>query len=262
MILLGHPNRSWRVSEIHADLSGKLEEIKTITFQSRTKRVTINLWSTALIIIDMQNDFCTPGGWLDHIGVDVTPARAPIHSLNLLLPIARRQEIPVVWVNWGNRRDKLNLSPAILHVYNPTGEGYGIGDPLPGHSSPVLQKGSWGAAIVEDLNVQPDDIFVDKYRMSGFWDTPLDSILRNLRVDTLLFAGVNMDQCVMATLQDANALGYNCILLEDCSATTSPTYCVDATLYNVSQCFGFVAPSTVFLEAMETDTNSESEVST
>jgi nicotinamidase-related amidase len=75
--------------------------------------------------------------------------------------------------------------------------------------------------------------------MSGFWDTPLDSILRNLRVDTVLFGGVNADQCVLATLQDANFLGYDTILLEDGSATTSPQFCWDATLYNVRQCFGF-----------------------
>ena len=74
-------------------------------------------------------------------------------------------------------------------------------------------------------------------------DTPLDSILRNLGKTTLLFAGVNADQCVMATLQDANFHGYDCILVEDCTATTSPDYCLKATLYNVNQCFGFVASS-------------------
>ena len=74
----------------------------------------------------------------------------------------------------------------------------------------------------------------------GFQDTELDSILRNLAVTTLLFAGVNADQCVLCTLQDANFRGYDCLLLEDCAATTSPDYCMAATLYNVQQCFGFV----------------------
>ena len=86
--------------------------------------------------------------------------------------------------------------------------------------------------------------------MSGFWDTPLDSILRNLGVTTLLFAGVNLDQCVMCTLQDANFLGYDCVLLDDCSATTSPAFCVEATLYNIRQCFGFVASSGDLGEAL------------
>jgi nicotinamidase-related amidase len=94
---------------------------------------------------------------------------------------------------------------------------------------------------VDGLSFDPNDIHVAKYRMSGFWDTPLDSILRNLGATTLLFAGVNLDRCVLCTLQDANFLGYDCIVLEDCCATTSPDYCAAATLYDVRQCFGFVA---------------------
>src|SRR6202012_2895772 len=118
---------------------------------------------------------------------------------------------------------------------------------LPSNGAPILQKDSWAAAVVEELVAEPQDIHVDKFRMSGFWDTPLDSILRNLGVTTLLFAGVNLDQCVLCTLQDANFLSYDCVLLEDCTGTTSPEYCVAATLYNVRQCFGFVAGSGAFL---------------
>jgi nicotinamidase-related amidase len=83
--------------------------------------------------------------------------------------------------------------------------------------------------------------------MSGFWDTPLDSILRNLRLDTLLFAGVNLDQCVLHTLADANFLGYDTVLLEDCSATTNPDFCREATLLNVRQIFGFTVTSAALL---------------
>jgi nicotinamidase-related amidase len=86
--------------------------------------------------------------------------------------------------------------------------------------------------------------------MSGFRDTALDSILRNLGVSTLLFAGVNMDQCVLCTLQEANFHGYDCILLEDCAATTSPSFCAEATVYNVRQCFGFVTGSSTILAAL------------
>jgi nicotinamidase-related amidase len=103
---------------------------------------------------------------------------------------------------------------------------------------------------VDELQPQPEDIQVDKFRMSGFWDTPLDSILRNLGLTTLFFGGVNADQCVMATLQDANFLGYDCILLEDCTATTSPDYCWQATVYNVNQCFGFVSDSQALLRSL------------
>ena len=127
----------------------------------------------------------------------------------------------------------------------------GLGDPVPASGAPVLQKDSWGAAVIDELTVADTDVRVDKFRMSGFWDTPLDSILRNLGVSTCLFAGVNADQCVLHTLADANFLGYDTVLLEDCTATTSPAFCWDATLYNARQIFGFTALSTDLIAALE-----------
>jgi nicotinamidase-related amidase len=111
-----------------------------------------------------------------------------------------------------------------------------------------LQTQLW--RLADGLPAEPGDLHIDKYRMSGFWDTPLDSVLRNLRVDTLLFAGVNSDQCGYATLVDAACLGYDVVLLTDASATTSPSYCHDATLYNVRQCYGFTATTPDLLAAL------------
>ena len=116
----------------------------------------------------------------------------------------------------------------------------------------MLEKDSWAAAVVDELKQESGDIKVDKYRISGFWDTPLDSILRNLGVRTLLFSGVNTDQCVMCTrCTDANFLGYGCVLVEDCCATTSPDYCTEATIFNVKKCFGFVTGSEQILAALK-----------
>ncbi|HEX3535312.1 MAG TPA: cysteine hydrolase family protein [Stellaceae bacterium] len=241
---------SWLVSETEADLVRRPAVPRVAEIAAQPQRIAIDLRRTACIVVDMQNDFCAPGGWLAHIGVDIEPARTPIAPLRRLLPRLRAADVPVIWLNWGNRPDRLNLSPALLHVYKPSGCGVGLGDKLPGTGAPVLEKGSWAAAIVDELMPADDDIHVDKYRMSGFWDTPLDSILRNLAATTLLFAGVNLDQCVMCTLQDANFLGYDCVLLEDCAATTSPEFCRDATLYNVKQCFGFVANSAALADAL------------
>jgi ureidoacrylate peracid hydrolase len=244
------PANRWRVSPQQADLVREARAPFAVEFEAEPQRVRVDLVRTAMLVIDMQNDFCTPGGWLDHIGVDIASARRPIAPLQKLLPPLRAAGVPVVWVNWGNRPDRLNLSPALLHVYKPTGEGVGLGDPLPKSGAPVLEKGSWAAAIVDELPPDPADILVDKYRMSGFWDTPLDSILRNLGVSTLMFGGVNLDQCVLCTLQDANFLGYDCVLVEDCAATTSPDFCREATLYNVKQCFGFVATAAAVGEGL------------
>ncbi len=238
------PANRWRVSRSVADLVRTPPPCRIVAIEALPKAVRLDLSRTAVAVIDMQNDFCHPDGWLAGIGVDVAPAREPIEPLRRLLPALRGAGVPVLWVNWGNRPDRLNLSPALHHVYDPLGQGTGLGSSLPGSGAKVLEAGSWAAAVVEELTVEPSDICVDKFRMSGFWDTPLDSILRNLGVTTLLCAGVNVDQCVLCTLQDANFLGYDCILLEDCSATTSPPFCTEATLYNVRQCFGFTASST------------------
>lgn len=244
------PTNRWAVDDARADLVRPAVAARPLSFAAEPQTLTIDLARTACIVIDMQNDFCHPDGWLAHIGVDVAPARRPIDPLAALLPQLRGADVPVIWVNWGNRPDRLNLSPSLLHVYKPTGKGTGLGDPLPKSGAKVLEKDSWAAAVVDELEIAPQDIRVDKYRMSGFWDTPLDSILRNLGITTLLFAGVNADQCVLCTLQDANFLGYDCIMLTDCSATTSPGYCWDATLYNVKQCFGFVADGAAIRKAL------------
>ena len=86
--------------------------------------------------------------------------------------------------------------------------------------------------------------------MSGFWDTPLDSILRSLGVTSLLFAGVNADHACFATLTDAACLGYDCVMIEQASATTSPDFCLAATVYNVRQCFGFTTTPHELLNAL------------
>jgi len=244
--------RQWGLSPSRVDLrgaAGATRDSAPVELAASPQNLAADLARTAIIVIDMQNDFCTPGGWLDSIGVDVSAATAAVAPINTLLPALRAAGVPVIWLNWGNRPDQANLPPGIRHVYDADGSGGGIGDTV-ARSEAVLQEGSWGAAIVDELDVAAGDIHVAKYRMSGFFDTPLDSILRQLRVDTILFAGVNADQCVLATLTDAACLGYDVVLVEQASATTSPAFCLDATVYNVRQCFGFTTTPTDLLAAL------------
>ncbi len=242
----------WQVTAQQVDMSRAARPVRLLAFNALPQSVMIDAAKSALIIIDMQNDFCAADGWLAHIGVDITPARTPIEPLARLLPELRRHGVAVIWLNWGNRSDRANLPPALLHVYNPDGRSVGLGDRLPGRAdgARVLEKGSPSAAIVDGLVAADTDLHVDKYRMSGFWDAELDSILRNRGITMVLFAGVNADQCVLATLIDANCLGYDTLMLEDCSATTSPAFCWDATVYNVRQCFGFTAQSGDLIAAL------------
>ena len=244
------PGNAWQVSATEADLVRRPAPPRPLRLAALPKPVTIDLARTAVIVVDMQNDFCHPSGWLASIGVDVAPARAPIAPLMRLLPALRGAGVPVLWVNWGVRPDRLNLSPLLRHVYDPTGEGRGLGDPLPGTGHPVLAAGSPSAGIVEELAPHAADIHVEKHRMSGFWDTPLDSILRQMGLTTLLFAGVNLDQCVLHTMADANFLGYDTLLLEDCAATTNPDFCREATLLNIRQIFGFTVLSSAIVKGL------------
>lgn len=248
---LGNGRNDWHVNDREADLRRPRQEGKCIRIEAEPQTITIDMQRTGVIVVDMQNDFCSSGGWVDFIGGDYAPLRAIANSQNALLDYLRSEGLPIIWLNWGNRLDRLNLSPSILHVYNGSGTGAGIGEALPGNGSKVLEKDSWGSTIIDELHIAPTDIHVDKYRMSGFWDTPLDSILRNLRVDTLLFMGVNLDQCVMATLEDAVHAGYDAVLVKDCCATNSPAYCTDAAHYNIKQCYGFIAESTAIINALQ-----------
>lgn len=236
------PYNQWRVNETAVDFVRAAPAPHPVAIPATPQDIRFDLARTALVIVDMQNDFCHADGWLASLGVDVSPGRKLIAPIQRMLASARAAGLPVIWVNWGNRPDLMNLGPSTLHVYNSSGTGTGLGDPL-ANGAAVLQAGSWAAAILDEFGDTSGDIHVAKFSMSGFWETHLDAILRNLGVTTLLFAGVNLDQCVLCTFQDASFRGYDCILLEDCCATTSPAYCAEATLYNIRQCFGFVAAS-------------------
>ena len=237
------PRNSWGIGAGHADLVRPAVPPRPVSFEADPQSLTIDLSRTAMVVVDMQNDFCSRGGWFDSRGIDIAPVRAPIDPLNAFLPELRKARVPVVWLNWGNRADLMNLNPTVLHSGNPTGDGVGYGDMPEGGRAPVLEKGGWGARICDDLETARDDIHVDKYRLSGFWDNEFDSVLRNLDARTLLFAGVNVDRCVLATMQDAGFLGYDCILIDDCAATTSPDYVVRAVKYLVRGIYGFIARS-------------------
>ena len=250
---LGAPRagHKWRASTRHVDMATTPARPRPLKIAAAPQDVTIDLKRTAIIVVDMQNDFCAEGGWVDHLGADYTPDRLPIAPLQKLLPALRKAQVPVIWLNWGNRPDLATMPPNQIHLYKNSGTGIGLGDPLPGSGAPVLQKESWAAAVVDELAPDPMDIKVDKYRISGFWDTPLDSILRNLDIRTVLFAGVNTDQCVLHSLTDANFLGYGCVLVEDCCGTTSPDFCRESTVWNVKKCFGFVTDSKKILKALK-----------
>jgi ureidoacrylate peracid hydrolase len=250
---LGSPDRNaYRVSDRVVDMRRSVRPIRSVHVAAQPQSVVFDLEKSALIVIDMQNDFCAQDGWIGSLGIDTAPARALAQPINRTTAAMRALGVPVIWVNWGVRADRLNLSPGTQHPFNPNGKQPGLAGKIAGsvRTYNVLQKDSWGAQIIDSLVQDPRDIHVDKHRISGFWDTPLNAILNNLGVKTLLFAGVNADHCVLGTLMDANFHGFDTLLLEDCTATTSPDFCLKATLHNVRFCFGFTAISSDLIEAV------------
>jgi nicotinamidase-related amidase len=202
--------------------------------------VEIDLGATALLVIDMQNDFLHPQGWSAARGMDTGPVRAVIPAIDRLTTTARRADVPVIWVNWGVRADHANMSSSFVgHARGASAMTYG--DPSPSGRGRILVRDEWGARTIDELTVGPADLLVHKHRLSSFWDNELDSILRQRGITTLLFSGINTDRCVFTSLQDANFLGYDCVLIEDACATTSPDFVRDAVLYRVRLPHGVVS---------------------
>lgn len=231
--LLGpDPRSAWRISGNCIDLSRGAAD--TAEFDAEDKTLIVDPRATALVVVDMQHLFCgTPEA--------AKPAQRAVGPLQRLIPKARQAGVDVVWLNWGNRPDEANLPPSASYAFNRRR----LDSP-----QPFLTAGSEDAKIIDELDVQPEDLHVAKYRLSGFQDTPLDSVLRARRISTLLFTGVNVDQCVFHSLADASFIGYDCILVEDCTATTSPDYCTQATLYN-TRGMGFITGSEAVLRGLE-----------
>lgn len=232
-------HNAWRSANGSIDLTRKAAVPRPIEFPADPSPVRINLAALALVVVDMQKFFCDPKSGED---ANANPSNRPIAPLSQLIPALRNASVRIVWVNWGNRPDQANLPPGVRYPFNRER----MDEP-----AAFLTRGTPETEIVSDLTAEVGDIHVEKYRLSGFWDTPLDSILRGHRIDTLLFAGVNLDQCVYHTLADAHFLGYDCVLLSDCAATGSPDYCTEATLYNVKRCMGFVAESSSILSELD-----------
>jgi len=204
--------------------------------------VAIDLNATALIVVDMQNDFCHPEGWFAQKGTDIAPVTAIIPQINALVHAVRAAALPVIWLNWGVRPDRANL-PLMFAEKGARNTSPTYSDPAPSGRGRILVRDEWGAATIDEMSVHPADLIVHKHRLSGFWDNELDSILRLRGITTLLFAGINIDRCVFSTLQDASFLGYDCMLIDDCCATVSPDYVRDAVLFLVRQLHGVVTTS-------------------
>lgn len=244
------PHNAWSLEDEGVSLVRRPLPPKSVRMDAQPQRIVFDIVRTALVVVDMQNDFCHPQGWFGQKGIDVRPMRRPIPKVAGLLPPWRAAGGTVLWLNWGVRADRLNLPPVVQFKGKRTAGGVGYAEASPQDHGRALVPGEWGAQVVDELTVAANDITVFKHRLSGFWDNELDSILRLRGITTLLLAGVNTDRCVFSTLQDAAFLGYDCVLLEDACSTPSPRYVTRAVHELVRQLHGFTALSTDLITAL------------
>lgn len=202
-----------------------------------------------LIVVDMQNYFINP------IYRDHAAGIAAVEPTIKAIERCRKEGIQIAWLNWGiTDADLKSMAPAIQRGFSKSlGWHVGLGAQLPDRQGRCLFKRTWNADLYDPMKavVEPGDLFFDKTRMSGLWSTkePLHKYLRASGKQTLLFAGVNTDQCVFGTVSDAYSWGWDCVLLSDCTGSRTGRGAQELAEYQISTNMGFVTTSDALCEA-------------
>jgi ureidoacrylate peracid hydrolase len=180
---------------------------------------------TGVLVIDMINDFCKPGGRM------VLPGYETLVPYQLaVIEAARQAGVPVIWIRDSHRRN-LRRDREMLK------------------RTPHAEEGSWGTEVIEDLGARPDEFVVLKPRYSAFFQTDLDLILKDMTVDQLVIFGVVTNICVRSTVHDGFFLGYEIVVPRDCCAATGPRE-QESSLYDIATHFGIVSDADAVVAAL------------
>lgn len=182
--------------------------------------------STAILVVDMQNDYCSAGGSVAQRGHDISLITAMIPRLQHFLTEARKLHAKIIFIQCIHEPETDSEVWLFRHGGVP---------------QPHVRRGTWGAEFC-GVGPEPGEPVVIKHRYSAFVGTRLSSVLRTLGIKTLVMTGVGTNVCVESTARDGYMRDYNIVFLDDCTAT-STVEAHEATLANIRGFFGIVAKS-------------------
>ncbi len=236
-----------------------------VTIEAAPEPLRIDLSRTAILVVDMQNDFGARGGMFDRAGIDLGPIRRVVGPTAAVLAVARAAGIPIVYLKMEFQPDLSDLGPpdspnAIRHRRMSVGETITAPN---GTSGRILVKGTWNTEIVGELRPMPQDVVVPKHRFSGFYETTLDAELRARGVTYIVVTGCTTSVCVESTVRDATFRDYSCLVLSDCTAEVIGADLArsnhEASLLAIETMFGWVTTSTQLIEGLRAAEEKESE---
>lgn len=207
---------------------------------------------TALIVVDMQNAYATPGGYVDLAGFDISGARGCIENIRTTLAACRRAGVLVTYLQngWDATYSEAGgpLSPNLkksnaFKTMRKSPELWGT----------LLAKGGWDYDIIQELQPAEGDLVIPKPRYSGFFNSSLDSAMRSRGIRNLVFVGIATNVCVESTLRDAFHLEYACLMLDDATNQIGPDFVRKASVYNIATFFGWVGQTEDFCAALRSE---------
>jgi len=218
-----------------------------IRFHTKPENLEVELKSSAVIVVDMQNAFACKGGMFDLAGMDISGVPRVIGVIQRVLESARQAGTTIIYLQMGYKADLSNAGgPNSPNWEKET--GLRLMKNNPEWKGKFLTEGTWDYEIVEELKPQPGDLVVAKSRYSGFAGTPLDSHLRTRGIRYLFFTGIATNVCVESTLRDAFFQDYWPILISDATLQAGPPSLQQATIQNVERFLGWTMISEEFLQ--------------
>ena len=230
---------------------------QVIMLAAQPEPIAIDTAKTAVIVVDMQNDFGAKGGMFDRAGIDLSGIQKAIGPTASVLAAARQAGVKIVYLKMGFRPDLSDLGAPdsvnrVRHLRMGVGETIRAPD---GSESRILIRDTWNTDILPELAPEAGDVVIYKHRYSGFFETDLDAILKQAGVKTLIITGCTTSVCVVSTVRDAMFRDYACVLLADCmgepigQGLSRSNH--EASLFAMQTGFGWISNAGEFIKAIE-----------